>query len=245
MQAMLQAMPNSPPAEVRVTDTVSLSDKTNAALTPLYIFGASSQGLVVAEAATASGLFEVAGFIDDKVDDKVNKAAGAAARRHGHWPVFGRKQVAPSSISRLIIGVGDNAARARLSQEMIAAGWIMASVIHPSVWVSPSSKIGDGVYVGPQAAINAQAQVEEGVIINTGVIVEHHCVVKRFAHLCPRTALAGNVTIGQMTTLGTGVSVCPRINIGRDCVIGAGAAVANDIADGRLAMGVPARCRPD
>lgn len=202
--------------------------------TPLYLFGASSQGLVVAEAAVASGLFEVAGFIDDN----------AAPGQHGGWPILHRDEIKADDAARLHVAVGDNAARARLSHAMTDAGWKLATVIHPTAWISPSANIAQGVYVGPQAAINAQAQIDEGVIVNTGVIVEHHCLVQRFAHLCPRTALAGHVTIGQMSMIGTGASICPKVKIGRDCVIGAGAAVAHDITDGRLAMGVPAKCRP-
>lgn len=209
-------------------------------LTPLYIFGASSQGLVVAEAAHASGKFAVTAFIDDKAAT----SHLAMHSSHDSWPILTREQISPDSTSRMIVAVGDNAARARLTHELTAAGWTMATVIHPTAWVSPSASLGSGVYVGPQAAINALATVEEGAIINTAAVVEHHCRIARFAHLCPRTALAGHVTVGQMTTIGTGASVCPQINVGRDCVIGAGAAVAHDITDGRLAMGVPAKCRP-
>ena len=219
----------------------------NTSLTTLYIFGASSQGLVAADAAVASGKFAVAGFIDDKAaatNTSTDAKDAAPASQHGQWPVYHRSQISPSSDNQIVVAVGDNAARARLTHEMSDAGWSLATVIHPTAWVSPSAKLGQGVYVGPQAAINAMAIVDDGAIINTGVIVEHHCHVHRFAHLCPRTALAGNVTIGQMTMVGTGASVCPNINIEQDCVIGAGAAVAHDITQGRLAMGVPAKCRP-
>lgn len=223
-----------------MADPSPLIALTSGTLTPLYIFGASSQGLVVAEAAVASRQYAVMGFIDDNAPSPDD----GSQPTHSLWPVFKREQIDASASHRLIIAVGDNAARARLTHEMSDAGWIMTTIVHPTAWISPSATIGLGIYVGPQAAINAQAHIEDGVIINTGAIVEHHCNVARFAHLCPRTALAGHVTIGQMTMVGTGASVCPRINIGRDCVIGAGAAVAHDIEDGRLAMGVPAKCRP-
>jgi len=49
------------------------------------------------------------------------------------------------------------------------------------------------------------------------------------------------VTIGNGTWIGIGSSVIQGITIGSGVTIGAGAAVVDDIADGLVAVGVPAR----
>ena len=49
------------------------------------------------------------------------------------------------------------------------------------------------------------------------------------------------IVIGDNVWLGGGVTVCPRVTIGDDTVIGAGAVVTNDLPAGVVAAGVPAR----
>ncbi len=47
-------------------------------------------------------------------------------------------------------------------------------------------------------------------------------------------------TIGEDYRLAAGVIVCPGVNIGKRCVIGAGSVVVNDIPDDSMAVGNPA-----
>lgn len=49
------------------------------------------------------------------------------------------------------------------------------------------------------------------------------------------------ITIRDNAWLGGGVVVCPGVTIGADTVVGAGAVVTQDLPDGVLAVGVPAR----
>ncbi|NDY91009.1 acyltransferase [Ideonella livida] len=51
----------------------------------------------------------------------------------------------------------------------------------------------------------------------------------------------GDVLIGDHVWLGFGVYVLKGVQIGQDCVVGAGSIVADDLAAGSLAAGVPAR----
>ena len=56
-----------------------------------------------------------------------------------------------------------------------------------------------------------------------------------------RWEAAEPITIGDNAWLGGGVVVCPGVTIGADTVVGAGAVVTQDLPDGVLAVGVPAR----
>lgn len=55
----------------------------------------------------------------------------------------------------------------------------------------------------------------------------------------PRTSRG--ITLGENVWLGTGAKVMDGVRLGRDVVIGAGAVVTEDIPDGSIAVGVPAR----
>ena len=56
-------------------------------------------------------------------------------------------------------------------------------------------------------------------------------------HMC----YARPVTIGNDNWFGANVVICPGVNIGSNCVIGAGSVVTRDIPDNSFAAGVPCR----
>jgi acetyltransferase-like isoleucine patch superfamily enzyme len=49
------------------------------------------------------------------------------------------------------------------------------------------------------------------------------------------------ITLGDNVWLGTGTKVLDGVRIGRDVVVGAGAVVTDDVPDGAVAVGIPAR----
>lgn len=53
--------------------------------------------------------------------------------------------------------------------------------------------------------------------------------------------LAGSVQVGEGAFLGIGSVVIPGVRIGHWSTLGAGAAAIRDVADGVVAVGVPAR----
>ena len=51
----------------------------------------------------------------------------------------------------------------------------------------------------------------------------------------------GRITIGDNTNIGWNAIIMPGVNIGKNCVIGAGAVVTKDVPDNSVAAGVPAK----
>ena len=93
----------------------------------------------------------------------------------------------------------------------------------------------------PNVVVNADTVIGQGCIINTGSIVEHDCRIGDFSHICPNSALAGGVTVGNSCWIGISSNVVQLIKIGNKVTVGAGAAVVNDIADNMTVVGVPAK----
>nr|WP_315519214.1 UDP-N-acetylbacillosamine N-acetyltransferase [uncultured Campylobacter sp.] len=184
----------------------------------IYIYGASGHGLVIADIARNNGYDEIV-FLDDASERKFS-------------PELEKFDI--------IIAIGDNKTRQKISQKVEAAGFEIVNLIHKSAVVSESAVIEKGVVVMPNAVINAKARIKEGAIINSGAVIEHECDIGKFAHISPNAALAGNVRVGEFTHVGIGSSVIQGISIGKNCIIGAGSVVVRDIKDGIKAYGVPA-----
>ncbi|MCC7146003.1 MAG: acetyltransferase [Phycisphaeraceae bacterium] len=198
----------------------------------LLIYGAGGHGWVVAESAQAAG-WQIRGFLDDSL------STGPI----GPWDLLD-KSILEKSALPIHVAIGHNAARRLVSERLLKAGKTLATVIHPSAWISPTSVLGDGVYVGPQASVNAQARLGRGVIVNTAAVVEHHTIISPFAHLGPGSILTGQAEVREETLLGAGCVVLPKVRVGARVTVAAGAVVLRDVPADQTVMGVPAKPVP-
>jgi sugar O-acyltransferase (sialic acid O-acetyltransferase NeuD family) len=203
---------------------------------PILVFGASGHGKVVADVARAAG-HEVIGFVDD---DPIRRSAGLWGLPVHSWAECGDRWGGRDRPA-VALGIGDNAARQRIHERVVAAGFEVPCLIHPSAVVAPRARLGAGTVVMALVAVNPDADVGVGAILNTGCVVEHDCRVGDFAHLSPGSALGGGVQVGDRSHLGLGAVVLPLVRVGADVRVGAGAVVHREVTDGVTVVGVPAR----
>lgn len=212
-------------------------------MTPLLILGAGGHARVVAETALAAGCHGGLAFADDRC------TSPEALPSPLGWPLIGTLAQAldPAIRERFpaaVVAIGHAATRLHWQQRLLAAGYELPLLIHPTAWVSPSARLAPGTVVFAQAAVQSQAAIGAAAILNTGCSVDHDAVLADAVHLCPGARLAGEVRVGARSWIGIGASVIQQIRIGADVTVGAGAAVVCDLPDGVTAVGVPARLRP-
>jgi len=202
----------------------------------LLVIGGGGHAKVVIDLALRSGVWRIAGVLDD--------APGATGRAILGCVVLGGTERI-SDYARpgtaFVIAIGSNAIRERLQTTATAAGLVAVTLIHPSAVLAESVRIGNGAVVMAGAVINSDATIGNGVIVNTGAVVDHDCHLGDYCHLAPGATLCGSVSVGPRTLVGVGASVIPGIAIGSDCVVGAGAAVVSHVTSGTRVVGVPAR----
>jgi sugar O-acyltransferase (sialic acid O-acetyltransferase NeuD family) len=178
-------------------------------------------------------------------------AAGIAVRclvdanpaKHG-TAVLGvvvQPQSALSADDDVVIGVGDNRARARLAASL--AGHRFVSLVHPRAFVDPSSTLAPGAVVFAGAVVQPDVVVGAHAIINTGATVDHDCRIGAFVHIAPGVHLCGGVVVDEGGFCGVASAVIPGKRVGRYATVGAGGVVVADVADGVTVVGVPARLR--
>ena len=133
----------------------------------LLILGAGGHGFVIKEVAEACGYDKI-----DFLDDNNPSAIG----RISEFDKIVR------CYDEYIIGIGNNKIRKMLSEKVGQNGCI-ATLIHPSAYISPSCSVGKGTVVEPKAIINARSLIGKGCIISVGSIVDHDAIIGNYTHI--------------------------------------------------------------
>ncbi len=86
--------------------------------------------------------------------------------------------------TEFIPAFGNNEFRLEWLNRLETAGAKLATLIHPTAYVSPRATVRPGTGILPHVIINTDVVVEKGCIINLGVIVDHGCIVEEGCHIC-------------------------------------------------------------
>lgn len=86
--------------------------------------------------------------------------------------------------TEFIPAFGNNAFRMEWCDRITQAGGKLATLIHPTAYVSPKAAINSGTVILPHAVINTDVVVERGCIINLGAIIDHGCIIEEGCHIC-------------------------------------------------------------
>jgi sugar O-acyltransferase (sialic acid O-acetyltransferase NeuD family) len=153
------------------------------------------------------------------------------------WRALGLEDVG------FLVAIGGDRGRDRMAIHALLeeSGLIPMCAVHPTAFVAPTAKLGDGSQVLAHATVCVDAVLGRQTIVNTKASVDHETVVGMGAHIAPGATIAGCVEIGDYAMIGAGAVTLPRVKIGADAVIGAGAVVTSDIPDRAVAYGNPAR----
>jgi UDP-perosamine 4-acetyltransferase len=138
-------------------------------------------------------------------------------------------------------GVGNNLPRAEAYDRILKLGFDLLTAIHPRAVVARSAKLGRGVSIMAGVVVNPAAVIGENVILNSQCTVEHDCVIGDHVHIAPGATLSGAVQVGRLSHIGTGASVRQGVRIGERVVVGVGSVVIDDVPDGMVVVGAPAR----
>jgi virginiamycin A acetyltransferase len=165
------------------------------------------------------------------------------------WFVLKRQFLGPdralqgsSQALALVPGLpGQYARRAFLSVALESCA--PTSVVEFGVTFSQAgARLDDNVYVGPFCCLG-RVHLERDVLVAGGVHIpsgaDTHGTDTVDTPIRDQEGTRRLVRIGQGTWIGNGAIV--MADVGRDCIIGAGAVVTTPIPDRRVAVGVPAR----
>lgn len=133
----------------------------------LYILGAGKYGKEIEDVAEQTNQFTSIQFLDDKFETKLSDFV---------------QFISPKVV--FYVAFGDNELRAKWINSVKNSGGNLATIIHPTAYISPKANIGIGVAILPKAVVNTYSVIGDGVMVNTGAIVDHNSTIGFCAHVC-------------------------------------------------------------
>ncbi len=140
--------------------------------------------------------------------------------------------------AKMIISIGDNIIRKRLSKQVNHEFGIC---IHKSAIVSKFSRVDEGSVVLHGSVIQTGTKIGKHCIVNTAASVDHDVVLGDFVHVSPKVTICDGVIVKEGTHIGAGATVLPHVTIGQWCVVGAGSVITQDLPDYSVVVGVPGK----
>lgn len=204
---------------------------------PLVIIGAGGFGREVAwlveDINRHKPTWDFLGFVDDSVSGQTVEGY----RILGKTDDLVQMRPRPS----IVCAIGDPVTRKRLVTKYAGLGFRFATLIHPSVSHSRYVEVGEGSIICAGTVLTTNVKIGAHSILNLNCKVGHDSILGPFSSLMPATNIAGEVRIGEGCYFGLNACVINRVSVGEWTIIGAGAAVVNDIPPRVVAVGVPAK----
>ncbi len=181
--------------------------------------------------------YECVGFLDDNAHKWGQCIAGV--------PVLGPLTLAPDYPECFFVnGIGSVNTFVKKREIIARAGVSLdrfETVVHPSASVSRLSSLGHGVVVFQHVTVASKARVGDHVIVLPHSVISHDAVIGDYTCIASGVCISGLVRVGHSCYLGTGSAIRERVQIGDCCLVGMGSVVLDDVPDGAVVVGNPAR----
>jgi sugar O-acyltransferase (sialic acid O-acetyltransferase NeuD family) len=207
---------------------------------PLAIFGGRGGGAQAAFAAQrleAQGLMRCVGFLND------NEPAGTLISGYPvlgpfvSWPDLAKETrfLAPLHKAKQMM------ARADAIRELNVPLDRWANVIDPQAVVAPDVSLGTGVFASAGSSIMCGSRIGHHVAVRPGGHIGHDALVEDFAFVGANAVVCGYAKVMEGAHIAPGALIREGTTVGRYSVVGLGAVVVDDVPDGTIVAGNPAR----
>ena len=205
----------------------------------LIIVGAGSLGMELITWMIDSKIFKELNerlyFIDDYLDKDIEYSAI-------NIKFLGKiKEYQPKKNDNCYLAIANPQHKSEIVEVLDDKKANFESFIHPSVKISPTTKIGRGCILFPYTICALNSKLSEFIIVNHYSIIGHDVLVDSYTTISSFVALNGNVSVGKKVFIGCGAKFLPKVKIGDSALIGAGSVICRSIPKNKTAYCQPAK----
>jgi len=141
----------------------------------------------------------------------------------------------------VVIAIADQKKRNEIVNRLTNKNLIFPILIHPSVQINSSLKIGEGSIITSGCILTKNITIGKHCIINLASTIGHDVVIADFCSVMPNVSISGSVKLENEVFIGTGAIILQNLKIEKYSIIGAGALVTKSLSGGKTYVGIPAR----
>ena len=148
----------------------------------LLILGAGQYGVMAAEIAEAMGAFDRIAFLDDSFATRHPERSEGSSK----VSLIGTIADLPNFAAQFNFGfvaIGTPALRRKLTEQLKQNNLALATLVHPTAYVSPSAQLEPGCSVEPNATVQTAAVIKQASFIASGAVIRHNATVGEFCHI--------------------------------------------------------------
>ena len=146
------------------------------------------------------------------------------------------------SAFEVLVANGESAIRKAIYNKLKSNNVRLATLVDATAIVSDTASLGKGVILTPYCSVSSEAIIGDNVAVNTKAIIGHDVKVGNHSVVSSMVNIGGACSIGEDSYIGMGAQIKEGgIMIGKEVIVGMGSVVYDDIPDGMIALGNPAR----
>lgn len=176
-----------------------------------------------------NNFFNILGYVDINKNSLTNL----------HYLGNDEKFIKMNKNNKVILSM--NAPKIRSKLFSIYKNHLIDLVVHNLATVSKKAEIDIGTVIQRNVLISPNVQIGKNCFLNDSSSVHHESIIGDFSILAPRSLVLGRAKIGKQCYIGAGAIIKENVEIGNNVVIGAGSVVINNIPDNSTVVGNPAK----
>lgn len=205
---------------------------------PTYIVGTGGLGRGVLETVklinSSNHNWDIAGFIDD--NETMGSVVNGLSVKGNTNDLLHLKEV-----SNVVIAIANPNIKEKIYRKLLAnPNLLYPNIIHPSVFVNRTVKIGYGNIISDHVAISANVEISNFTLVHFNSTIGHDIKIHDYSTIYPGANLSGFSVFHTKSQIGSNACVLPSVTIGAEAIVGAGAVVNKNVDANTTVAGVPA-----
>lgn len=184
--------------------------------------------------ALANGGAPIRGYLVDPHFERLSENYGLP------W-ISGLDDYQPQPGDACLLAVSDPTIKREMVMRLLERGATFTSLVHPTAVVAKTASVGFGAIICPFGLISADVVIEDYVTVNSMSSIGHDSRIGSYSTLSGHVDITGGVIVGESVFFGSGARVLPKLKIGDNSKIGAGAVIVRSVIAGSTMYTTPAK----